>query len=320
MPRGGNLYASPGAKIADSIVSGGTGPAGSENCALKLESQGFNLESTNECGFTAVGDQVNTDPLLGALQDNGGPAPTMLPAANSPAIDHGSAFGLTTDERGQVRPVDLASTSNSSAAGADGSDIGAVEVQGAAAVVAPRALSLIPPNFDTAIFVPPNTLYLRLKCPARFKPTCLGNAAGMTSRKHGKPTTSSVSAKQKPNKWKVAKLIVKPKYQSPVAKMATQPNKKLLIVRQLIHSTRFKHGAPQSVFHIYRVRTASRPRRADRLGTWRPMRPPRLRPAGLADERLIRNGLRSNPTHLLGSPGLFEPCSSPRGRRGRELR
>ena len=70
-------------------------------------------------------------------------------------------------------------------------------------------------------------------------------------------TTSSVSAKQKPNKWKVAKLIVKPKYQGQVAKMATQPNKKLLTVRQLIHSTRFKHGAAQSVFHIYRVRTAS---------------------------------------------------------------
>ncbi len=259
LPSGGNIYASPGAKIADSIVSGGTGPAGSENCGVKLESQGFNLESTNECGFTAVGDQINTDPLLGALQDNGGPAPTMLPAANSPAVDHGSAFGLTTDERGQLRPVDLAATPNSPAPGADGSDIGAAEIQGPASVVPPRALtpSLVPPDFDTAIFVPPNTLYLRLKCPARFKPTCVGNAAGVTSRKHGKPTTSSVSAKQKPNKWKVAKLIVKPKYQGQVAKMATQPNKKLLTVRQLIHSTRFKHGAAQSVFHIYRVRTAS---------------------------------------------------------------
>ena len=130
LPSGGNIYASPGAKIADSIVSGGTGPAGSENCGVKLESQGFNLESTNECGFTAVGDQVNTDPLLGALQDNGGPAPTMLPAANSPAVDHGSAFGLTTDERGQLRPVDLAATPNSPAPGADGSDIGAAEIQG----------------------------------------------------------------------------------------------------------------------------------------------------------------------------------------------
>jgi hypothetical protein len=260
LPEGGNIFASPGAKIADSIVSGGTGSAGSENCASKLESKGFNLESTNECGFTAVGDQVGTNPLLGALQDNGGPAPTMLPAANSPAIDHGAAFGLTADERGLARPSDLVSTPNSSAPGADGSDIGAVEVQGAAAVVspsAPRALSLVPPDFDTAIFVPPNTLYLRLKCPARFKPSCVGNAAGVSSRKHGKATTSSVSAKQKPNKWKVAKLVVKPKYQSQVAKMAAQPSKKLLIVRQVVHSTRFKHGAPQSVFHIYRVRTAS---------------------------------------------------------------
>jgi hypothetical protein len=259
LPQGGNLYASPGAKIADSIVSGGTGPTGSENCGSKLESLGFNLESANECGFTAVGDQVDTDPLLGALQDNGGPAPTMLPAATSPAIDHGSAFGLTTDERGQARPVDLASTPNSSAPGSDGSDIGAVEVQGAASVALPGALNLVPPDFDTAVFVAPNTLYLRLKCPARFKPTCLGVAAGVTRRKHGKPTTGSVSAKQKPTKWKVAKLLVKPRYQARVAKMAKQPNKKLLIVRQLIHSTRFKHGAHQSVFHIYRVRTASSP-------------------------------------------------------------
>jgi hypothetical protein len=261
VPEGGNLFASPGMKIADSIVSGGTGPAGSENCASKLESQGFNLESANQCGFTAVGDQVNADPLLGALQDNGGPAPTMLPAANSPAVDHGSAFGLTADERGLLRPVDLVAAPNSSAVGADGSDVGAVEVQAPASVVIPArphaTLNTTPPDFDTAIFVPPSTLYLRLKCPARFKPTCLGNAAGATSRKHGKATTSSVSAKQKPTKWKVAKLTVKPKYQAQVAKMATQPNKKLLIVRQLVHSTRFKHGAPQSVFHIYRVRTAS---------------------------------------------------------------
>jgi hypothetical protein len=39
--------------------------------------------------------------------------------------------------------------------------------------------------------------------------------------------------------------------------MATQPDKKLLIVHQLIHSKLFKNGQPQSVFHIYRVRTAT---------------------------------------------------------------
>jgi hypothetical protein len=88
---------------------------------------------------------------------------------------------------------------------------------------------------------------------------CVGNAGGVTGRKHGKPITGSVSAKQKPNKWKVAKLIVKPKYRAAVSKMSSQPTKKLLIVRQLIHSTRFKDGARQSVFHIYRVRTATSP-------------------------------------------------------------
>jgi hypothetical protein len=265
---GGNIFTNAGVKIANSIITGGTGPAGTENCASKLESQGFNLESSNECGFTAVGDQPNTDPLLGPLQDNGGPAQTKMPAANSPAVDHGSAFGLTTDERGEVRPTDLASTPNSSAAGADGSDIGAVELQGPVAL---RSASLLPPDFDTAIFVPPDTLYLRLKCPARFKPACLGNAVALTSRdhctrhhgtrrcEHGKPMTNSVSARQKPTEWKVAKLTIKRKYWARVSKMAKHPNKKLLIVRQLIHSTGFKHGSPQAAFHIYRVRTATTP-------------------------------------------------------------
>jgi len=41
-------------------------------------------------GFlTAPGDQINTDPLLGPLQDNGGPTLTQLPLPGSPAIDAG---------------------------------------------------------------------------------------------------------------------------------------------------------------------------------------------------------------------------------------
>jgi hypothetical protein len=126
---GGNIFAGTGTKIANSIVSAGSGPPGQENCSSKLESQGFNLESASQCGFTAVGDQVNKDPLLGPLQDNGGPAPTMAPAANSPAVDQGAAFGLVTDERGVIRPIDFPTIANSAAAGANGSDIGAVELQ-----------------------------------------------------------------------------------------------------------------------------------------------------------------------------------------------
>ena len=126
----------------------------------------------------------------------------------------------------------------------------------------------VPPDFDTAL-LEGRFLYLRLKCAPRFKPECIGGASAVTvkdrcstrkGRRHckaGEPITGLVSAKQKPNKWKVAKLKIKPKFTSTVAKMAKKPQKKLLIVRQSVHSTKFKHGLPQSVFHIYRVRTAT---------------------------------------------------------------
>lgn len=125
----GNIDRDPGGKIANSIVAGGQGPPGEENCDDPLESQGFNLESSDQCGFHAAGDQINKDPLLGPLQDNGGGIATMLPAANSPAVDQGAASGLGSDERGVVRPIDFPTIPNSVAPGADGSDIGAAELQ-----------------------------------------------------------------------------------------------------------------------------------------------------------------------------------------------
>lgn len=128
---GGNLFWSKDVTIGNSIVAHGLGPAGSENCSKPPEgaSLGFNLESADQCGFHAAGDLTNRDPLLGPLQDNGGPTPTMAPASNSPAIDQGAGLGLGADQRGVVRPIDFPSIPNSSAPGADGSDIGAVELQ-----------------------------------------------------------------------------------------------------------------------------------------------------------------------------------------------
>jgi hypothetical protein len=76
-----------------------------------------------------IGNQFGVDPKLGGLQDNGGPTETMAPLCGSPAIDTGSAFSLPDDQRGLTRPVELADYPNSTAAGADGSDIGAVELQ-----------------------------------------------------------------------------------------------------------------------------------------------------------------------------------------------
>ena len=124
------------------------------------------------------------------------------------------------------------------------------------------------PDFVTAVFVPPY-LYLRLKCPARFTPGCVGKAVAITqedlctgkkrdrSCKHGKPMTNVITANQKPNRWKVVKLTVKPQFTAGVLEMSRHPGEKLLSVRQSIHSKGFEDGRTQTVVHIYRVRAAT---------------------------------------------------------------
>ena len=71
--------------------------------------------------------------------------------------------------------------------------------------------------------------------------------------------TNPISANQKPNRWKLVKLIVKPQDTDRVARMARQPDKKLLLVRQWIHSKVRSTADPQVVFHTYRVRSATSP-------------------------------------------------------------
>jgi hypothetical protein len=126
---GGNLSTPAGTLVADTIISGGTAPGATGNCDGSVESQGFNLESADQCGFHGPGDLVSKDPQLGALQSAGGPTPTRPPSRTSPAVDAGSAFGRVADQRVLARPIDFLATPNSAAPGADGSDIGAVELQ-----------------------------------------------------------------------------------------------------------------------------------------------------------------------------------------------
>jgi len=66
-------------------------------------------------------------PLLGPLQDNGGQTPTMAPLPGSPVIDEGSSLGLTTDQRGKIRPFRYY-PNTALPEGGDGSDIGACEL------------------------------------------------------------------------------------------------------------------------------------------------------------------------------------------------
>lgn len=130
---GGDLLAVGKVSFGNSIVSGGIGPAGSENClVVGTTSLGFNIDSRDQCGFHAAGDQVNKDPQLGPLQGNGGPTETMLPAVSGPAVDQGTTFGLLADQRKVVRPINFPSIPD--AAGGNGADVGAVELQPASAL------------------------------------------------------------------------------------------------------------------------------------------------------------------------------------------
>ena len=55
-----------------------------------VTSHGYNISSDNGGGYlNGPGDQINTDPLLGPLQNNGGPTLTHAPLPGSPAIDAG---------------------------------------------------------------------------------------------------------------------------------------------------------------------------------------------------------------------------------------
>lgn len=130
---GGNLLVTRESTVKpqNTIVAGGTAAAG-PNCAVMpksaIQSQGHNLDSLNDCGFTAAGDIVNTDPLLGPLADNGGITQTMALAPSSPANDvAASAACPPTDQRGALRP-----------AGA-GCDIGAFELATPSATSGPAS-------------------------------------------------------------------------------------------------------------------------------------------------------------------------------------
>ena len=85
------------------------------NCiGTPVTSLGYNLEDTEVCGFIIMGimgDLSNTNPLLGPLQNNGGPTFTHALTAGvggSPAIDAGDpnicGITLLVDQRGMMRP------------------------------------------------------------------------------------------------------------------------------------------------------------------------------------------------------------------------
>jgi predicted outer membrane repeat protein len=76
--------------LANTILK--SGPLGGNifSNSATIESLGYNLSNDSSGGFlTGPGDQTNIDPMLGSLQDNGGPTFTHALLPGSPAIDAG---------------------------------------------------------------------------------------------------------------------------------------------------------------------------------------------------------------------------------------
>lgn len=120
---GGGVYAVAGFAFnaANSIISGNTVAylgypdpiIVADDCNGTLTSQGNDIITSVDAGYcTLAGSWLIADPLLGPLQDNGGPTLTHALLQGSPAIDAGNNGGCTdnfgailaTDQRGVQRP------------------------------------------------------------------------------------------------------------------------------------------------------------------------------------------------------------------------
>jgi len=82
---GGGVYNLGAVQIGDTILN-----MSAISSSGTVTSLGYNLSSDNGGGFlNGPGDQINSDPLLGPLQNNGGPTFTHELLPGSPAIDTG---------------------------------------------------------------------------------------------------------------------------------------------------------------------------------------------------------------------------------------
>src|SRR5947208_5700344 len=87
---GGILVAGP-LEIGNTILNRGDSGANIDSFGeVTVNSVGYNLSSDDGSGhLTGPGDQINTAPVLGPLQNNGGPTFTHSLLPGSPAIDMG---------------------------------------------------------------------------------------------------------------------------------------------------------------------------------------------------------------------------------------
>jgi hypothetical protein len=124
---GGGIYSSATSALtltASLVAKNSAGGDCSHLNTHSIISAGYNLDSDGSCHLTTPTDQAGMDPLLGPLQDNGGPTFTHALLPGSPALDaipwgtKGCGTTRYSDQRWQARPEALGGSC----------DIGAYEV------------------------------------------------------------------------------------------------------------------------------------------------------------------------------------------------
>ena len=87
---GGGIIVFGSLAIGNTILKTGASGPNIEILSGTVTSNGYNISNDDGGGFlTGPGDQINTDPILGPLQNNGGPTFTHALLPGSPAIDAG---------------------------------------------------------------------------------------------------------------------------------------------------------------------------------------------------------------------------------------
>ncbi len=202
--------------LVDSIVAENQGPSpdlgGSWVSSFSLIASGPAAKSSEAVPGS---DILGVEPQLAPLADNGGPTRTMALSPTSPAVNKGGG-ALTGDQRGEARPVAYPGVANSSAAGANGADIGAFELQAPPPVAAPARLTQV-----------------RVRCPksakrggCRFKLQVVSAKPKRVKGKLRKPTPESaiVKVKLKAGHSKLVTMKPKPKFAARI-----EAAKKLLV-------------------------------------------------------------------------------------------
>jgi hypothetical protein len=103
---GASLYLTRTLELGNTILNVGAGGVNIVDNGGSLITHGYNICSDDGSGFlNGPGDQINTDPMLGLLQDNGGPTFTHALLPGSPGIDAGDPKFTSPpyyDQRGPV--------------------------------------------------------------------------------------------------------------------------------------------------------------------------------------------------------------------------